>query len=583
MRSKILTFIMAVILIFTGMSFPEKTSASGEIERISGANRIDTALEISKKVSPGKLATAEKAVILTRSDMPFDALASSGLAGVKQAPILLTGSSKLDDKVSDELARLGAKKVYILGGTTAISQGIENELKRTYTVARVEGSNRYETANAINKASGLDQSSTAIVVNGNQVADSLSASSVAAIKNYPIYLTTETKAPSLPTSIKTVYVIGGNAVLSDAVITKLEQQGKNVIRLAGDDRFLTNIAVNKAFFSSNASYILARGTSVQQDKEDYPDAVAAASLAEKFNAPVVLAHNARPIPDVQTYLYQNASSLMVLGGEAAIPSSIVDSYKTKEKVEEVVLETGIVTASSLNVRTSPEMNGTRIGALPRNAEVDIYGYSGDWAKIKYQGQVAYVHSAYLIPKSSNSLNNLTIVVDAGHGDHDPGASNGKLLEKDINLDVALYLEKKLKSAGANVVMTRRDDSFLELRERSNIANNLNADAFISVHTNAASEAAHGIETYWYDKYSSAESKALAESIQKRLIEVTEARDRGVKNQSFSVIRESRMASVLVEVGFLTNNEEYKLLLTQSYREELAEGIYQGVLDYYKTK
>ncbi len=564
------------------MSFPEKTSASGEIERISGANRIDTALEISKKVSPDKLATAEKAVILTRSDMPFDALASSGLAGVKQAPILLTGSSKLDDKVSDELARLGAKKVYILGGTTAISQGIENELKRTYTVARVEGSNRYETANAINKASGLDQSSTAIVVNGNQVADSLSASSVAAMKNYPIYLTTETKAPSLPSSIKTVYVIGGNAVLSDAVITKLEQQGKKVIRLAGDDRFLTNIAVNKAFFSSNSSYILARGISVQQDKEDYPDAVAAAPLAEKFNAPVVLAHNARPIPDVQTYLYQNASSLMVLGGEAAIPSSIVDSYKMKDKVEEVVLETGIVTASSLNVRTSPEMNGTRIGALPRNAEVDIYGYSGDWAKIKYQGQIAYVHSGYLILKSSNLLNNLTIVVDAGHGDHDPGASNGKLLEKDINLDVALYLEKKLKSAGANVVMTRRDDSFLELRERSNIANNLNADAFISVHTNAASEAAHGIETYWYDKYSSAESKALAESIQKRLIEVTEASNRGVKNQSFSVIRESRMASVLVEVGFLTNNEEYKLLLTQSYREELADGIYQGVLDYYKT-
>ncbi|MFP3442967.1 N-acetylmuramoyl-L-alanine amidase, partial [Pantoea sp. SIMBA_133] len=79
----------------------------------------------------------------------------------------------------------------------------------------------------------------------------------------------------------------------------------------------------------------------------------------------------------------------------------------------------------------------------------------------------------LLFQSSDSLNNLTIVVDAGHGDHDPGASNGKLLEKDINLDVSLYLEKKLKSAGANVVMTRRDDTFLELRERSTIANNLN--------------------------------------------------------------------------------------------------------------
>ncbi|MCA0173264.1 N-acetylmuramoyl-L-alanine amidase [Bacillus sp. RAR_GA_16] len=583
MRSKFFIFMMAVILIFTGISFPDKSSASDNVERISGANRIETAIEISKKVSPGKLTTSEKAVILTRADMPFDALASSGLAGVKQAPILLTGSTKLDSNVSKELDRLGAQKIYLLGGTAAISQEIENELKQKYTVTRVKGSNRFETANAINHAAGLDQTSTAIIVNGMKVADSLSASSVAAIKNYPIYLSAVSKAPKLPSTIKTVYLIGGSSVLTEDVRTQLEQQGKKVVRLSGKDRFLTNLAVNKAFFASSSSYILARGTSVQVDKEDYPDAVAGASLAEKFNSPVVLAHDVKPISDVQTYLYQNASSLMVLGGEGALSTSIVNSYKMKDQAEEVVLETGIVTASSLNVRTSPEINGTKIGALPRNAEVAIYGYAGDWAKINYQGQVAYVHSGYLILKNSNSLNNLTIVVDAGHGDHDPGASNGKLLEKDINLDVALYLEKKLKAAGANVVMTRRDDSFLELRERSNIANNLNADAFISVHTNAASEAAHGIETYWYDKYSSAESKALAESIQKRLIEVTEASNRGVKNQSFSVIRESKMASVLVEVGFLTNNEEYKLLLTQEYREELAEGIYQGVLDYYKTK
>jgi N-acetylmuramoyl-L-alanine amidase len=574
---------MAIILIFTGISFPEKTSASNDVERISGANRIETAIEISKKVSPGTLTTAEKAVILTRADKPFDALASSGLAGVKQAPILLTGSTVLDPNVAKELDRLGTKKIYILGGTTAISQGIENELKKKFTVSRLNGSDRFETANAVNQAAGLDRASTAIIVNGMKVADSLSASSVASIKNYPIYLSTVSKAPQLPSNIKTVYLIGGTTVLTEDVRSQLEEQGKKVVRLSGQDRFKTNIAVNKAFFTSSSSYILARGTTVQADKEDYPDAVAAASLAEKFDAPVVLAHDLKPISVVQTYVHQHATSLMVLGGEGALSSSIVNAYKMKEQAEEVVLETGIVTASSLNVRTSPEMSGTKIGALPRNAEVAIYGYAGDWAKIKYQGQVAYVHSGYLLLQSSDSLNNLTIVVDAGHGDHDPGASNGKLLEKDINLDVALYLEKKLKSAGANVVMTRRDDSFLELRERSTIANNLNADAFISVHTNAASEAAHGIETYWYDKYSSAESKALAESIQKRLIEVTEANNRGVKNQSFSVIRESKMASVLVEVGFLTNNEEYKLLLTQEYREELAEGIYQGVLDYYKTK
>ena len=583
MHKTLITFFTAVILLLTGICFPETSSASNDMERISGDNRITTAIEISKKASPGKLATSEKAVVLTRADMPFDALASSSLVGVKHAPILLTNPNTLDTRVLNELNRLDAKKVYILGGTTAISQKIENELNQNYEVTRLEGATRYQTAEAINKAAGLNQSSTAIVVNGNKVADSLSASSVASIKGYPIYLTTESKAPSLPSSIKNVYLIGGEIVLSNNVKTQLEAQGKKVVRLSGQDRFQTNIAVNNAFFSSSSSFVIARGTSIKQDKEDYPDAVAASTLSDKFNMPVVLSHHSSVIPDIEAYLNQHASSLMILGGENALPSNVTDAYKMKDQVEEVVLEKGIVTADSLNVRTSPMMSGTKIGALLRNTEVEIYGYDGDWAKIKYHGQTAFVHSGYLLMQSSNQLNNLTIVVDAGHGDHDPGAHRDKLLEKDINLDVALYLEKKLKAAGANIVMTRRDDTFLELRERSNIANNLNADAFISVHTNAASEAAHGIETYWYDKYSSAESKALAESIQKRLIEVTEASNRGVKNQSFSVIRESKMASVLVEVGFLTNDEEYKLLLTQSYREELAEGIYQGVLDYYKKK
>lgn len=577
------TTLIIAVLIFTGIAFPGESSANNKTERISGNDRISTALEISNKVSPGKLATSEKAVILTRADMPFDALASSGLVGVKDAPVLLTKPSTLDSRVLNELKRLEARKVYILGGTTAISQGVENELKKSFTVKRLEGSNRYSTAEAINKEAGLDRASTAIVANGNNVADSLSASSVSSIKHFPIYLTSNKKAPTLPSSIKTVYLIGGESVLSENLMKQLEQQGKNVVRLAGSDRFATNIAVNKAFFPSSDSFIVARGTSTQTDREDYPDAVAASSISKVNNAPVVLSHHSTVIPDIETYLSNHASKLMVLGGELALPSSIVNSYKLKQPVEEIVLETAFVTASSLNVRTAPAISGTKIGALLRNTEVSIYGYEGSWAKIKYKGQTAYVHGAYLIKKNNNLLNGIKIVVDPGHGDHDPGASRSKLLEKDINLDVSLYLEKKLKAAGATVIMTRTDDTFLELTERSNIANNINADAFVSVHTNAGPEAAHGIETYWYDKYSSAESKALAASIQKRLIEVTEARDRGVKNQSFSVIRQSRMASVLVEVGFLTNDEEYQLLLTQSYREELAEGIYQGVLDYYKQK
>ncbi|MCA0988730.1 N-acetylmuramoyl-L-alanine amidase [Guptibacillus algicola] len=582
MLQKRIILFLAVIALLVGISLPSETSANGNMDRISGQDRISTAIEVSKKSWPTQLTTSEKAVILTRADMPYDALASSGLVGVKQAPILLTNPTHLDDRVEKEMDRLNAKKVYILGGTAAISSGIENNLKQRYSVTRLEGSNRFSTAEAINKAAGLDNSTTAIVVNGQTVADALSASSVAAIKQYPIYLTTKTKTPSLPSSIKKVYLVGGESVLTNSVKTSLEQQGKSVTRLYGDDRFQTNLAINKAFFSSSSSYLVVRGTSTQNDREDYPDAVAASGLSKKLSAPIVLSHHSTVVSEVESYLKSNAKSIKVLGGEGALPSKVVGSYESKQATEEVALGTAVVTASSLNVRTAPTTAGTRIGALPRHSEVAIYGFEGDWVKIKYSGQYAYVHGAYLLMKTSDVLNGLTIVVDPGHGDHDPGASRGNLLEKDINLDVSTYLEKKLKQAGANVVMTRRDDTFIELGDRSKMANKIDADSFISVHTNSGPEAAHGIETYWYSKYSSAESKALAESIQKRLIEVTNARDRGVKHASFSVVRESTMAAVLVEVGFLSNNEEYKLLLSQSYREQLADGIYQGVIDYYKN-
>lgn len=581
MQKRIIAF-LAVFALVACFALPGKSSANSNVERISGEDRIGTAIEVSKEAWPGQLSTSQKAVILTRSDMPYDALASSGLVGVTQAPILLTSPNSLDARVEKEMNRLQAKKVYILGGTDAISPAIERELKQNYSVVRLEGSNRYSTAEAINKAAGLDDSSTAIVVNGNTVADSLSASSVAAMKHYPIYLTTNTKAPSLPTSVRTVYLLGGESVLSDNVKRTLENQGKNVHRLHGEDRFETNLAINNKFFSSNNSYIVVRGTSTQSNREDYPDAVAASVLSVRQNAPIVLSHHSTVVSEVEAYLKNKAEKIMVLGGEEALPSNIISSYQGKKQAEEVSLGTAIVTAyPSLNVRTAPSLSGTKIGALPKNTEVTIYGFEGDWVKIKYDGQYAYVHGYYLLMKTSDVLKGLTLVVDPGHGDHDPGASRGNLLEKDINLDVSIYLEKMLRQAGANVIMTRKDDTFIKLEERPQIANRNNADAFISVHTNSGPEAAHGIETYWYSKYSSAESKALAESIQKRLVEVTNARDRGVKHASFAVIRESTMAGVLVEVGFLSNNEEYKLLLSQSYREKLAEGIYQGVIDFYK--
>jgi N-acetylmuramoyl-L-alanine amidase len=180
--------------------------------------------------------------------------------------------------------------------------------------------------------------------------------------------------------------------------------------------------------------------------------------------------------------------------------------------------------------------------------------------------------------SESAVAGKTIVVDAGHGDHDPGAQGNGLKEKDINLETSKYLASKLRAAGANVVMTRESDKYLSLSQRSSIANNAGADAFISIHTNAGG--GHGIETYWYSKYEGAESKELAEEIQSGIIRETSGKSRGVKQGNFHVIRETKVPSVLVEVGFIDNSTEASYLKQSSYREKLAEGIYQGTNSYF---
>ncbi|WP_342664629.1 N-acetylmuramoyl-L-alanine amidase [Marinococcus halotolerans] len=180
--------------------------------------------------------------------------------------------------------------------------------------------------------------------------------------------------------------------------------------------------------------------------------------------------------------------------------------------------------------------------------------------------------------SESAVAGKTIVVDAGHGDHDPGAQGNGLKEKDINLETSKYLASKLRAAGANVVMTRESDKYLSLSQRSSIANNAGADAFLSIHTNAGG--GHGIETYWYSKYEGAESKELAEEIQSGIIRETSGRSRGVKEGNFHVIRETKIPSVLVELGFIDNSTEASYLKQSSYREKLAEGIYQGTNSYF---
>jgi N-acetylmuramoyl-L-alanine amidase len=216
-----------------------------------------------------------------------------------------------------------------------------------------------------------------------------------------------------------------------------------------------------------------------------------------------------------------------------------------------------------------------------------------------------------------------IVIDAGHGGHDPGASAFGVSEAELVLDVALRLEKLLlQQPGIEVVLTRRTDEYVSLDERTEIANRESADLFLSVHANASSNgAARGVETYFLNfalnpqaeavaaRENAAsgktmnslpsiiraitlnsklnESRDFAASVQRSLVRGMRGgnktlKDLGVKQAPFMVLIGAAMPSVLAEISFVTNPQEARLLKLPGYRQRIAESLLAGILKYQQS-
>lgn len=178
-----------------------------------------------------------------------------------------------------------------------------------------------------------------------------------------------------------------------------------------------------------------------------------------------------------------------------------------------------------------------------------------------------------------SFGKTDIVLDAGHGGTDPGTIAGEVQEKDLTMAVTLKTEKILKDAGYRVRMIREDDRFIDIHERAEEANERDAKVFVSIHCNYSEEGpGSGIETF-YAESKGEDSRNLAKIIQSKVIETTDASDRGIKTADFVVVKETKMPAALVETGFLSDAEEKALLLQESYQEQLAEGIAAGIIEY----
>ncbi|MGN0292714.1 MAG: N-acetylmuramoyl-L-alanine amidase [Lachnospiraceae bacterium] len=175
----------------------------------------------------------------------------------------------------------------------------------------------------------------------------------------------------------------------------------------------------------------------------------------------------------------------------------------------------------------------------------------------------------------------TVILDPGHGGNDPGMVLNDIYEKDINLQISEKLQEFLTELGCTVLTTRKDDSPVSLEDRVQLAEEQEADLFISIHLNAVDEdsVSSGIESY-YNDVSCPGSRQLAEAVQAAVVNETGARDRGARGDSgLYVVRKTKIPSCLIEAGFLTSDAERPLLLSDSYQTRIAEGITKGILQY----
>ena len=265
---------------------------------------------------------------------------------------------------------------------------------------------------------------------------------------------------------------------------------------------------------------------------------------------------------------------------------LVREKKNEENASIKILNPGT------NLRSEPHTSSKVIRIANEGETFPVLGREGDWFKIGLGNQqTGYVAGWIVFAEGianverkgfETILKGKTIMIDPGHGGNDSGAIGPHLgtLEKIVNLEVSRILGSKLKAAGATVHYTRTNDRKVSLEDRVYMAINKQVDAFISVHHNTSENyRVNGVITYFY---SNGEDRKLAGLIQKELVKRTRMADLKPRYGDYFVLRENPQLAVLCELGFLTNYQEELIIGTRDFQQDAAEGIFQGILHYFKA-
>lgn len=236
----------------------------------------------------------------------------------------------------------------------------------------------------------------------------------------------------------------------------------------------------------------------------------------------------------------------------------------------------------------PPVLSNGVVMVPVRFVSEVFGSEVHWDPDNWHVYVG--EKPAVIPESSGNSRNdadspridysrYKVVVDAGHGGRDSGAKANGLVEKSLNLDIALRVEKILKDKGVGVYMTRRTDTYPDLYSRANMANSINAHLFLSIHNNAGHSSYSGtMSLYCPTSRKGFTGRDFAKLVQEELVKKLGSRNIGLSARpELVVLRKTRMPAVIAEIGFLTNHADAKKLAAASYRQDAAEALANAVL------
>lgn len=332
--------------------------------------------------------------------------------------------------------------------------------------------------------------------------------------------------------------------------------------------------------------VLVPSANIRQENNETSEVVGTAIAGEKF----ALLYEENGWSQIQ---YNNKVAWILSELIEISPGSIQLAPETVDTTAVVADDTNpkvIITMDGVNVRSSASTGSDILFIAEKGEEYELISESGDFYKILYEGnKEGYVASwlvetseslgAPVTASSTTTLAEATIVIDPGHGGEDPGAEGTYIYEKEVTLKTAQAVAEKLRSAGANVILTRTSDIYVTLEDRAEMSNVNNADLFISLHydSTASGTSATGFTTYYYAD----EDIPLANLVDNHLADILPLQDNGSKFGDFLVTRENDQPALLLELGYMNNESDVKTFNSDYYRSLVAESIYQALTEYFQ--